>query len=118
MSDRPALARAIEDAGIPRDKAQRLASVIYDAIHDNVVTKADIAPLATKVEAVGADVRSVVRAELQAVRTEVQGARTELKGDIALIENRLLTRLGALIVVAVGVLLAALHYWAPPGHGG
>ena len=117
LSDRPALARAIEDAGIPRDKAQRLASVIYDAIHDNVVTKADIAPLATKVEAVGADVRSVVRAELQAVRTEVQGARTELKGDIALIENRL-TRLGALIVVAVGVLLAALHYWAPPGHGG
>jgi hypothetical protein len=48
----------------------------------------------------------------------VQGARTELKGEMALIENRLLTRLGALIVVAVGVLLAALRYWASPGHGG
>ena len=35
----------------------RVASVIFDAIHDNVATKSDIAPLATKVEAVGADVR-------------------------------------------------------------
>jgi hypothetical protein len=113
VSDRLALANAIEDAGIPRDEAQRIASAIFD----NLATKADIAPLAIKVEAVGADVRSVVRAELQGVRTEVQGARTELKGEMALIENRLLTRLGALIVVAVGVLLAALHYWAPPGHG-
>jgi hypothetical protein len=54
LSDRLALANAIEDAGIPRDKAQRLAS----AISDNVATKADIAPLAAKVETVGADVRS------------------------------------------------------------
>lgn len=50
--------------------------------------------------------------------SEVQGARTEVKGEMALIENRLLTRLGALIVVAIRVLLAALHYWARPGHGG
>lgn len=42
MSDRLALSNAIEDAGIPRDKAQRLASVIYDAIRDNVATKADL----------------------------------------------------------------------------
>ena len=42
MSDRLALANAIEDAGIPRDKAQRLASVIHDAIHDSVATKADL----------------------------------------------------------------------------
>jgi hypothetical protein len=117
MSDRLALANAIEDAGIPRDKAERVASVIFDAIHDNVATKADIAPLATRadVAAVAADVRTVVRAELQAVRTEVQGVRTELKGDIALIERRLLTRLGGLIVVAVGVLFAALRHWPLTG---
>jgi len=42
MSDRLALANAIEDAGIERHKAQRLASVIFDAIHDTVATKADL----------------------------------------------------------------------------
>jgi hypothetical protein len=33
MSDRLALANAIEDAGIARDKAQRVASVIFAAMH-------------------------------------------------------------------------------------
>jgi hypothetical protein len=42
MSDRLALSNAIEDAGIERHKAERLASVIFDAIHDNVATKADL----------------------------------------------------------------------------
>jgi len=42
MSDRLALANAIEDAGIPRAMAERVASVIFDAIHDNVATKADL----------------------------------------------------------------------------
>jgi hypothetical protein len=117
MSDRIALANAIENAGIEHGKAQRLTSVIFDAIHDNVTTKADITSLATKVEAVAADVRAVVRVELQAVRTEVQSMRAELKNDLALIEHRLLTRLGGLIVVMSGIILAALRYW-PPGHSG
>ncbi|HEY2595335.1 MAG TPA: hypothetical protein VGK33_15695 [Chloroflexota bacterium] len=113
MSDR--LAHAIEEAGIERSKAELVASVIFDAIHDNVATKADLAPLATKVEAVGADVRAVVRAELQGVRTEMQTVRTELKGELALIERRLLTRLGGLIVAAVGVLIATLRHWPIAG---
>jgi hypothetical protein len=33
MSDRLALANAIEDAGVARDKAQRVASVIFAAMH-------------------------------------------------------------------------------------
>jgi hypothetical protein len=69
------------------------------------------------VEVVAVNVRAVVRAELQAVRTEVQEVRSDLKGDIALIERRLLTRLGGLIVVMSGIILAALRYW-PPGHSG
>ena len=117
MSDRLALANVIEEAGIDHGKAEQLAAAIFDRIHDNLATKADIAPLATKVEVVAADVRGVVRAELQAVRTEVQSMRTDAKGDIALIEHRLLTRLGGLIVVMSGIILAALRYW-PPGHSG
>jgi hypothetical protein len=95
VSDRPTLAHAIEDAGIEPTKAERVASAIFDAIRDNVATKAD-----------------------------VQSAMAELKADIAavranagLIEHRLLTRLGGLMIVVGGVLFAALHYWPPSGHG-
>jgi hypothetical protein len=42
MSDRLALADAIEDAGISRDKATRIASVIFDAIHQNVTIKTNV----------------------------------------------------------------------------
>jgi hypothetical protein len=86
MSDRLALANAIEDAGIPRDKVQRVASVIFDAIHDNVATKAD-----------------------------VQAVRSDLGARIDLVEHRLLTRLGGLVIVVGGALFAALHYWPPHG---
>jgi hypothetical protein len=102
MSDRLTLAHAIEDAGIDRAKAERVASAIVDLIHDEVATKADVA-------GISGDLR----------RTEVA-----LKADIAavranadLIEHRLLTRLGGLMIVVGGVLFAALHYWPPGGHG-
>jgi hypothetical protein len=42
MSDRLTLANAIEDAGIERHKAERLASVIFEAIHTSVATKVDL----------------------------------------------------------------------------
>ena len=67
-------------------KAQRLASVIFDAIHDNVATKAD-----------------------------VQAVRSDLGARIDLVEHRLLTRLGGLVIVVGGALFAALHYWPPHG---
>jgi hypothetical protein len=55
MSDRLALANAIEDAGIERAKAERVASVIIDAIHDNVATKADIEAVRTTIAEVKHD---------------------------------------------------------------
>jgi hypothetical protein len=36
MSDRLALVNAIENAGIERAKAERVASVIVDLVHDSV----------------------------------------------------------------------------------
>ena len=91
MSDRLTLAHAIEDAGIERTKAERVASAIFDAIRDNVATKADIA---------------AVRADVAAVEAK-----------LTLVEHQLLTRLGGLMIVVGGVLFAALHYWPPSGHG-
>jgi hypothetical protein len=89
-TDRLTLAHVIEEAGIERAGAERIASAIFDAISDNVATKQDIA---------------AVRADIAAVNARID-----------LVEHRLLTRLGGLIVVLAGLLFAALHYW-PPGHG-
>lgn len=54
MSDRLALSLAIEDAGIPRDKAQGLASVIINLVRDTAATTADL-------DALRADVKADIR---------------------------------------------------------
>jgi hypothetical protein len=100
-TDRLALAHVIEEAGIERAGAERIASAIFDAISDNVATKQDIARL-----------EAATKAEIAAVRADITGLEQRLERRIDLV----VTRLGALAVVLLGLLFAALHYW-PPGHG-
>ncbi len=96
MSDRFALSNAIGDAGIERAKAERSASVIFDAIRDNVATKADV-------QALGAE----LKVEIERGRTETTpfALETTLRSDMTQMENRLLRRLGGLMVVLVGCCL-------------
>jgi hypothetical protein len=87
MTDRLSLTNALADANIDRQKAGRIATEIFDAVHDNVATKQDV----------------------ELVRAELRQARLERRID------RVVVRLGALIVAMAGLLFAALHYWPPHG---
>jgi len=91
LSDRLALAHAIEDAGIPREKAESVATAIARFVEGSAATKADIN-----------------RAEA-ALKADI----ARLDGRIDLVEHRLMTRLGGLMVVLAGLLFAALHLWPP-----
>jgi hypothetical protein len=42
MTDRLFLINALAHANIDRQKAERVATKIFDAIHDNIATKADV----------------------------------------------------------------------------
>jgi hypothetical protein len=131
MSDRVALSNAIEDAGIERDKAEHIASVIVDLIHDNVTTKADLQAVETSLKAeirnvdvVWAEIRNVdtrlsaFDARLTAVGTrltaEIQDAEMRLAAEVARIGGRTLIRLSGvlvvLLVVLLGILFAALKW--------
>src|SRR5579875_609486 len=111
MTDRLSLTNALADANIDRKAAERIATEIFDAIRENVATKADLSELRTE-----------LKADIAELGNRIALLRTELKGDIAalgnridLVERRLLTRLGSLVVVLAGLLFAALHYWPPHG---
>jgi hypothetical protein len=86
MADRLSLANALAEAKIDRPAAERIATEIFDAIHNSVATKSDLELLENR-----------------------------LRADIALLEHRLLIRLGALIVAIGGLLLAAIRY-LPAAH--
>lgn len=98
------MTRAFEGADLKSPDAERMATEIYDAIHDNVATKDDL----KQVEA--------------ALRSDLQRIEAGLRGEMQVLEQRLdrridnmVTRLGALVVVVAGLLFAALHYWPPHG---
>jgi hypothetical protein len=115
MSDRLALANAIEDAGIERSKAERVASVIFDAIHDNVATKADVqaseAATRSEITAQIGSLRSVIAAEIARLDTRIE----RLDAKVEPIGSRTSNRLGVLTVAVATLLFAALHYWPPHG---
>jgi hypothetical protein len=129
VSDRLALANAIEDAGIERAKAEeRVASLIVDPVHDSVATKADVQALGGELRAEIAATRSELKAELATQINGVRGllasetarldARIErLDGTVKAQPNAIMLRLGTLMVVLTGIILAALRYLPPPGHG-
>lgn len=118
MTDRLDLAHAIEAAGIERKAAENIAGVIFDAIRENVATKADLQQTESALRADMAEMRAELKADITAVGNDVQQVRAELHATELRLENRIdkvVIRLGGLIVVALGLLFAALHIWPPHG---
>jgi hypothetical protein len=71
MTDRLSLTRALEGSGMQSTAAERIATEIYDAIHDNVATKADLEQ--TEV----------------ALKADLQRVEASLKADTARVEASL-----------------------------
>ena len=92
MTDRLSLTNALADANIERQKAERIATEIFDAIHDNVATKQD----------------------LKHAVSDLQHAASELEQRMLLrfaeLEHRLTVRFASVMVVLTGVVLAAIRY--------
>jgi hypothetical protein len=110
MTDRLSLTNALADANIDRQKAERIATEIFDAIHDNVATKGDLDRVETGLKADVAAIQADLRLVESALKADIAGLRREVQ----LVKHQL-TRLGGLIVVVAGLLFAALRMWPPHG---
>jgi hypothetical protein len=67
----------------------------FDAIHDNVATKQDLQQIET-----------ALKADIAAVRAEIRELELRMESRI----DRVVVRLGSLIVILTGVVLAAIRY--------
>jgi hypothetical protein len=111
MTDRLSLANALADAKIDRPAAERIATEIFDAIHDNVATKADVSAARTELAGDIAAIRTELKADIAAVKGDLREGELRLEARI----NRVVVRLGSLVVVVAGLLFVALRY-LPPAH--
>jgi hypothetical protein len=110
MTDRLSLANALADAKIDRPAAERIATEIFDAIHDNVATKGDLQAARTDLKADIAAVRTELKADIAAVTGDLREVELRLEARI----DRVVVRLGSLVVVVTGLLFVALRYLPPP----
>lgn len=92
MTDRLSLTNALPDANIDRQKAERIATEIFDAIHDNVATKQDLHTVET------------------ALRADMQALEQRMLLRFAELEHRLTVRFASVMVVLTGIVLAAIRY--------
>jgi hypothetical protein len=96
MTDRLSLTNPLTDANIDRQKAERIASEIFGAIHDNVATKQDL-NVATK----------------QDLQHAVSKLEQRMRLRLAELEHRLTVRFASVMVVLTGIVLAAIRYLPP-----
>jgi head-tail adaptor len=93
MTDRLDLANAFEGAGFERKAAERVAAEIFDAIRENVATKADLAELRAALSGEFAAVRAELQSEIAAVRvelrSEIAAVRVELRSEIVAVRAEL-----------------------------
>ena len=109
------LARRLESAGFSPKQAGDTAEALAEAMSGaELATKADVAAATTALKAEIVAVRAELRTEIAAVRTEIAAVRNELKANMELLRRDLTIRLGSMLVVAVGILLAAIRYLPPP----
>ncbi|HTV45852.1 MAG TPA: hypothetical protein VMF05_11080 [Stellaceae bacterium] len=123
------LARRLEGAGFPAQQAGDTAEALAEAMSGaELATGRDIAEVRTELKseiaAVRAEIatlRSEFKAEIAAVRAEIATLRNEFKAEIAavraeieLLRRDLTIRLGSMLIVAVGIILAAIRYLPPP----
>ncbi len=101
------LARRLESAGFPPKQAGDTAEALADAMSGaELATKADLGDIAA--------LRAELKGDIAALRAELKGDIAALKADIELLRRDLTIRLGSMIVVAVGILLAAIRYLPNP----
>jgi cell division ATPase FtsA len=110
MTDRLSLTNALADANIERQKAERIATEIFDAIHDNVATKSDVAMLQADLQRVEAALKAELKAQITAVRAEVSALEQRMLVRFAELEHRLTVRFASVMVVLTGIVLAAIRY--------
>jgi hypothetical protein len=116
MSDRLALAHVIEDAGIPREKAEAVATAIARFIEGSAATKADVEAVKAELHGVEATLKAEIAGLRAELRTEITSVRAEIvnvRAEITRVADRTFNRLGTLVAVVAGILFAALHMWPP-----
>ncbi len=121
--DTYAYVRRLRDVGVPEEQAEVQVEAIATILHDRMVTKEDhrrdIKELETELKRDIKELETELKRDIKELETElkrdikeleiklsrdIKELETELKRDNKELENRLLVRIGTLVVVGIGLI--------------
>jgi hypothetical protein len=116
----------LESSGYPHAQAKATAEAFAEATSPELATKTDLLAVKSELKAEIATTRSDLQAEIAATRSdlhaEIAAVRSEMRTEFAAVRSEielgkrdLKNWFGSVMVVAVGVILAAIRY-LPVGH--
>ena len=112
MSDEPTPEPQIEGVVIPQDKAEQVATVVREA------ARADFGLLRAEMTGIrNATLGIQGELALLANKADVLRAHADLQARIERVERRLLMGFGVLAGALAALVIAALRYLPPLGHG-
>ena len=94
------------DGGLAEVQASALTEVIQDHFH-SLSTKQEVQQLnldlRKEIQLQGQDLRKEMQLQVQELRKDMQLLRLEVQKDMQLLEQRMVIKLGSLMVLAIGV---------------
>ena len=105
------LARALRDkAGFSQEHAEAAADALAEVIAEQVATKQDLKDLDAGLRTEMAELRAELAALRTEMRSEFAAVRAEMAAGFRDVEQRITIRLGGMLVVLAGILLAAKFF--------
>ena len=103
---------ALVAINVPGDRARTVVVALEQRMTSELVTKADLRIAVGELRGETAALEKALRSEIAAVeaslRAEIASLRAEMKNDILALENRLMHKMGGLMVALTGLLFVAL----------
>jgi hypothetical protein len=103
------IAKRLRNAGFSEPQAEAVTGVVRDARDadlSELATKADLAPIKADL----AQLEARLRAELSQLESRLRTEIAALRSEMEILRRDLTIRLGSMIVVATGILLAAKFF--------
>jgi hypothetical protein len=108
------MAQRLEAAGFASPQAAGAAEALAEALTGaDLATKGDIASLRAEMKADNATTRTEAKGDNASFRAEVKAEFALLRRDMELMRRDMTIKLGGMIFIGVGVILAALRYMPP-----